>query len=229
METSRKDMSHKISRKIDEHEDILAMEESQHPRPKSIEWTDEKHSSYLKSMEASFVDQLYGSLDLVGWHSQNDLSKSKSSRQKHANPLGQYKVFQDGCWTKIDFGKDEPQLNKTNESGTVLASPWIKHYKSQGTHQMRVNSNLQGNTTLVKQNQSPASDFGSSRKNYVTEVMDQNFVDEDIEEGNSSSREHSTKRTKISLRAGTSSDQVVPSHAFSMTDDHIADLLDSTE
>ncbi|XP_019245117.1 PREDICTED: uncharacterized protein LOC109224984 isoform X2 [Nicotiana attenuata] len=210
METSRKDMSHKISRKIDEHEDILAMEESQHPRSKSIEWTDEKHSSYLKSMEASFVEQLYGSLDLVGWHSQNDLSKSKSLRQKHANPLGQYKVFQDGCWTKIDFGKDEPQLNKTNESGrTVLASPWIKHYKSQGTHQRRVSSNLHKNTPLVKQNQSPASELGSSHKDYVTEVMDQNFVDEDIEEGKSSSREHSTKRTKISLHAGSSISRVL--------------------
>ncbi|KAJ8538075.1 hypothetical protein K7X08_014615 [Anisodus acutangulus] len=197
--TSRKNMGHKISTKIDEHEEILTIEESQHPGPKIMEWTDEKHSMYLKSMEASFVNHLYGSLDVVG------LSRPKSSRPRHVNPSGQYKLFQDGCWTKIDFKKDEPQLNKTKESGTVLASSWIKHYKSQGRHQMRVNSDLQGNT---KQNQSsPASDFGSCRKDYVTEVMDQNFIDEDLE--GQSSGEHNTKRIKISLGAGTSSDQVM--------------------
>ncbi|KAJ8541099.1 hypothetical protein K7X08_001915 [Anisodus acutangulus] len=209
--TSRKNMGHKIAPKI------LTVEESQHPGPKIMEWTDEKHSMYIKSMEASFVDHLYGSLDVVG------LSRPKSSRQRHPNPSGQYKVFQDGCWTKI-FKKDKPQLNKTNESGTVLAIPWIKHYKATGRHQMRVNSDLQGNT---KQNQSPASDFGSCQKDYVTEVMDQNFQDEDLE--GQSSGEHSPKRTKISLGAGTSSDQVVPFHTSSMTDDLTEDLLESTE
>lgn len=39
--------------------------------------------------------------------------------------------------------------------------------------------------------------------------MDQNFIDEDLEGGQSSSREHITKRTKIPLDAGTSSDQVM--------------------
>ncbi|XP_055834338.1 cold-regulated protein 27 [Solanum dulcamara] len=217
---SRKNMGHKI-------EEILTVEES---RPKSMEWTDEKHSLYLKSMEASFVDHLYGSLEVVGWHSQNDgLSRHKSSRQKHANPSGQYKVFRDGCWTKIDFKKDEPQLYKTNKSGAVLASPWIKHYKSAGRHQVRVNSDQQGNAILVKQIQSPASDFGLCHKDYVTEVMDQNFIDEDLEGGQSSSREHCTKRTKIPLgAAGTSSDQVVPFCRSSMTD-NLKDLLESTQ
>ncbi|MCE3049264.1 hypothetical protein HAX54_044484 [Datura stramonium] len=220
--TSRKN---KISSKIDEHEGILTVKESQHPAPKSMEWTDEKHSMYLKSMEASFVNHLYGSLDVIDWHSQKDgLSRPKSSRQKHVNPSGQYKVFQDGCWTKIDFKKDEPQLNRTNVTGAVLASPWIKHYKSAGTHQARVKSDLQGNTTLMKQNQSPASDFGLCHEDYVTEVMDQNFIDEDLE--GQSSREHSTKRTKIPLGGGTSSDQVVPFRTSSMTDE---DLLKSTE
>jgi hypothetical protein len=36
----------------------------------SSEWTDEKHKLYLKSMEASFVNQLYNSIDLLGWRSQ---------------------------------------------------------------------------------------------------------------------------------------------------------------
>lgn len=215
--TSRKNMGHNI-------EEILTLEES---RPKNMEWTDEKHSLYLKSMEASFVDHLYGSVGVVGRHSRNDgLSRHKSSRQQHANPSGQYKVFQDGCWTKIDLKRDEPQLNKPNKSGDVLASPWIKHYKSAGRHQRRVNADVQGNTTLAKQNQSPASDFGLCHKDYVTEVMDQNFIDEDPE--GQSSMEHSTKRTKIPLGAGTSSDQVVPFCTSLMTD-NLKDLLESTE
>lgn len=38
------------------------------------EWTNEKHSLYLKSMEASFVDQLYSSLGALG------KKESKSTR-----------------------------------------------------------------------------------------------------------------------------------------------------
>lgn len=52
------------------------------------EWTNEKHSLYLKSMEASFVNQLYDSMDLV----QNNLSLENPSRQTHLNshtPSGQ--------------------------------------------------------------------------------------------------------------------------------------------
>lgn len=52
----------------------------------STEWTDEKHSLYLKSMEASFVNQLYDSMNFLGWNSQKEkLSGSKSSRQRHCN------------------------------------------------------------------------------------------------------------------------------------------------
>lgn len=38
----------------------------------ATEWTDAKHSLYLKSMEASFVSQLHNSLDLLGWNSESD-------------------------------------------------------------------------------------------------------------------------------------------------------------
>lgn len=57
------------------------------------DWTDEKHSLYLKSMEALFVDQLYNSLDLHGSRSQKDCSSDhKSSKQMHVStriPSGQ--------------------------------------------------------------------------------------------------------------------------------------------
>ncbi|KAL1170466.1 hypothetical protein V6Z11_A05G215400 [Gossypium hirsutum] len=57
----------------------------------SNEWTDEKHSLYLNSMEASFINQLYDSVNLVGWNSQKEkLERPKSSRQIHCTSSGQF-------------------------------------------------------------------------------------------------------------------------------------------
>lgn len=53
----------------------------------ATEWTDEKHSLYLKSMEASFVSQLYNSSDFLGWRSQEDYSSNPKSSTR--NPSGQ--------------------------------------------------------------------------------------------------------------------------------------------
>jgi hypothetical protein len=50
----------------------------------STEWTDEKHSLYLKSMETSFVNQLYESMDLLGFCR---LSDPTNSRKKHFSTL----------------------------------------------------------------------------------------------------------------------------------------------
>lgn len=33
--------------------------------PLFSDWTDEKHSLYIKTMEASFVEQLYGSINMI--------------------------------------------------------------------------------------------------------------------------------------------------------------------
>lgn len=67
------------------------------PKKKSSEWTDEKHSLYLKSMEASFVDQLYNSLDMRSWQIQNECSSdTMSSRRHHAStpcPSGQVRYL----------------------------------------------------------------------------------------------------------------------------------------
>lgn len=56
------------------------------------EWTNEKHSLYLKSMEASFVNQLYNSMD---FHGRNSLKGNDviASRQIHRTPSGQVQIF----------------------------------------------------------------------------------------------------------------------------------------
>lgn len=45
----------------------------------STEWTDEKHCLYLKSMEASFINDLYNSVDTLGWRLQRQLGEKRSN------------------------------------------------------------------------------------------------------------------------------------------------------
>lgn len=48
------------------------------------EWTDEKHRMYLKCMEASFVNQLYGSKQMLAIPT-TTTSTSTTTRQVHFN------------------------------------------------------------------------------------------------------------------------------------------------
>ncbi|KAL0360835.1 UNVERIFIED_CONTAM: Cold-regulated protein 27 [Sesamum radiatum] len=106
-----------------------------------IEWTDEKHCLFLKSMESTFVNQLYRSIDLFGWHSHNNCpSGSKSSKHKLTSiraSSGQFKVLRDGCWSKIDFRRDEPKVDQEEESKLPLANPWIHRYGTSQTQGLR--------------------------------------------------------------------------------------------
>ncbi|XP_018454159.2 cold-regulated protein 27 isoform X1 [Raphanus sativus] len=92
------------------------------------EWTDEKHSLYLKSMEASFVDQLYSSL---GW-------SLMSKENVGGNPSEeQFKVFRDGFWQKMNVRQPHEYRVKGRRQGggsnhEFLKSPWIKHYRTIG-------------------------------------------------------------------------------------------------
>lgn len=65
-------------------QDVLGIESA------SMEWTDEKHSLYLKSMETSFVNQLYSSIDLLGWCSQPDMPSPEAvQHQDVCTPSGE--------------------------------------------------------------------------------------------------------------------------------------------
>ncbi|KAE8727923.1 Cold regulated protein 27, putative isoform 4 [Hibiscus syriacus] len=127
----------------------------------SIEWTDEKHSLYLNSMEASFVNQLYDSTNSLGWNSKEKLPVSKSSRKPHCISSGQFKVLRGGFWKKINFERPGFILNKRDGSHSFVGSPWIQHFRSGSTSRgVLASCSLQDN--------------GSSE-----EVSDQNFVDEE--------------------------------------------------
>ncbi|XP_071696121.1 cold-regulated protein 27-like [Rutidosis leptorrhynchoides] len=140
------------------------------PKRESSEWTDEKHSLYLKSMEASFVDQLYNSVDPRCWQTQNELSSdSMSSRRVHVItrcPSGQFKVLQHGSWSTIDFKRENSVRNETNKTH-ISKSPWIQHFR---------NGNGTQNSLQI-----PESDLRlhCQQTNFSNaEVTDQNFVQE---------------------------------------------------
>lgn len=57
--------------------------DSQARESEPTEWTDEKHSLFLKSMESTFVNQLYKSIDLFSLHTRNSgPSESRTSTYK---------------------------------------------------------------------------------------------------------------------------------------------------
>ncbi|GMJ02615.1 hypothetical protein HRI_003930600 [Hibiscus trionum] len=138
----------------------------------STEWTDEKHNLYLKSMETSFVDRLYDSMDFPGCKSQ----KERFPGSTHCTSSGQFKVLRDGCWKKVNFETPRFQLNKRDGSSCFMASPWIQHFRS-------------GSKSRVFASCSHLQDNASPK-----EASDQNFVDE--EQGEMTSSECSSKRLK---------------------------------
>ncbi|KAJ6685897.1 COLD REGULATED PROTEIN 27 [Salix purpurea] len=118
--------------------DELAQQDSPRIKSMSSEWTDEKHSLYLKSMEASFVNQLYNSIDILGWPSQKERSVPNFSGEANCSPscTRQFKVRQHGSWKKIKFGRPESQRSTAKDCRGFLTSPWIQHFtparKSEG-------------------------------------------------------------------------------------------------
>ncbi|KAK6130885.1 hypothetical protein DH2020_035360 [Rehmannia glutinosa] len=198
---------------------------------KPTEWTDEKHSLYLKSMEATFVNQLNKSLNLFGRHVQkNCQSESKSSKHKQNNicaPSSQ--VLRDGCWSKTDFRRDEAEVSQ-EESGPLSENPWIQHYKCSSERQTirKVISSRAKDPLANTANQYSAYNFRLWRQDSVAsnaEVTDQNFNEEDVE-GEKSSRIHEMKRTRTSTDKALNNDQVVPFENIVQADDVAEDHED---
>ncbi|KAK9748396.1 hypothetical protein RND81_02G054400 [Saponaria officinalis] len=108
----------------------------------SSEWTDEKHSSYLRSMEASFVHQLYNSIEASGLQ-----SHTRSRNQSDTNSAGQYKVHRNGYWQRIKVGRSEPHPQLTEDRQFLLRNPWIQHFKAKS----RENKTVQDNASIEGQ------------------------------------------------------------------------------
>ncbi|KAK9163317.1 hypothetical protein Syun_004219 [Stephania yunnanensis] len=112
----------------------------------SQEWTDEKHSLYLNSMEASFVRQLnsheYHSVSLFCQHSNltplMDMPDSSSLYSNANNSIssGQFKVLQGGSWRGITFERAQLKHQKIDDSHLLLENQWIRHFRSAGKQEV---------------------------------------------------------------------------------------------
>ncbi|XP_065881935.1 cold-regulated protein 27 isoform X2 [Euphorbia lathyris] len=196
----------------------LTMEESM-----CTEWTNEKHSLYLKSMEASFVNQLYDSMDLLGLQMPKEMSDRNISQQGQYNTStssGQFKVLRGGSWKRVNFQKPDSQVNVKNEPHEILTNPWIQHFKPARKSQvtpLESDASLCQATNLSEKTSASGGRATFSKHSYPsyhddlvdcnTEVSDQNFVDEDIKTEKKRSI-CSSKRLKIRKNAGTSNEQV---------------------
>ncbi|KAI3777408.1 hypothetical protein L1987_47208 [Smallanthus sonchifolius] len=172
----------------------------------SSKWTNEKHSLYLQSIEASFVDQLYNPLDMLSCQTRNtSCSDAISTWKNHPDtciPSGQFKVLRRGCWSKKSFKGKNSHLKDADRPHVSPANPWIQHFKN-GSHKRL------GSTATSLQYPVPDSQLDQEPGCTITEVMDQNFV-----EDTSCSR----KRVRASKISHSSNYQVVPHFTSAATE-----------
>ncbi|XP_076904585.1 cold-regulated protein 27-like [Bidens hawaiensis] len=167
----------------------------------SSKWTNEKHSLYLKSIEASFVNQLYNSLDMQTSQTQNPFSSDAVSTLRNLPNTcissGQFKVLQRGRWSNKCFKKEKSHVKDADRPRVSSGNPWIQHFTNGLLKKLSSTS-----TSLnypVTDSRLHDQDTGCSN----TEVTDQNFVEDTT---------CSRKRTRTSkiTHARSSNDQVVP-------------------
>jgi len=170
------------------------------------EWTDEKHSLYLKSMEASFVDQLYNSLGALGSNSNKENVRLGSCRKACEEE-------------KMNVKQPEYRggVNGRRGSHEFLRSPWIKHYKPSPKIEILVTdeggSDSNGKKGIVIYSSGILREGCSHSRDHDQisigeEVSDQNFVNQVTKGENGSSKKMKTVMNVSSPSSST--DQVVP-------------------
>ncbi|KAL1540421.1 cold-regulated protein 27-like isoform X2 [Salvia divinorum] len=169
------------------------------------EWTDEKHCLFLKSMESTFVNQLYKSIEMFGLQSHmSSASRSKPLKQKQTctRTSGQFKVLRDGFWSKVDFQKDESEHDQREECKVPLSNPWIQRYRNSKIHATKrwPSSSAKAPTATTPTNNLtlPCENYNGNN----IEMTDQNFNDEAAAEENSAQIDE--------MNTTGSNDQVVP-------------------
>ncbi|KAG4931632.1 hypothetical protein AAZX31_17G229500 [Glycine max] len=182
------------------------------------EWTDEKHSMYIKSIEASFVNQLYD-------------SKQMKTSYDPATTSGQFKVLRGGCWQKINFERVNPQTSRINQCHDLTENPWIQHYRSSSKQRSIAVSSLQESVTttskVVDLGQRKGVPSGSGHLHLCesrvchkdmlysdTEMSDQNFVDEEVK-GKKQNKKSKVKRQRSLISDAQDNDQMVPNRKSS--------------
>ncbi|KAE9607278.1 hypothetical protein Lal_00025975 [Lupinus albus] len=177
-------------------------------------WTNQQHTLYLNSLEASFVNELHHSIWLRG-SLQNNIDKTPKSRilqNSSKMPRQKSLAIQDG-FMKISHEKIEHMLESTADSHV--------HAESQlGLTSVERGSRLTFSKRLARtlEKQTNCQSFHLELVGSTTEVKDQNFKNEEAR----SSCEPMAKRLKAAA-AASSNNQVVPFGNF-----HTPDVSTST-
>ncbi|KAG4168439.1 hypothetical protein ERO13_A12G023800v2 [Gossypium hirsutum] len=177
-------------------------------------WTNEKHNTYLDSLEASFVKQLHYSKSLHGCHPQVGMREPCLFPQQPAghNSSHQFSILQDGCGQKINYESNDPLLESTADSDAVLGSPWLHHFRS--------NTNFYCKSAVNSKHNPIVNSCNHSLDSCTAEVSDQNFVAKD--HGEKISYASGAKRMKMmTVRDASSDSQVAPVGNLHTIDDSI--------
>ncbi|XP_038887003.1 cold-regulated protein 27 isoform X1 [Benincasa hispida] len=190
-------------------------------------WTDEKHRLYLDSLEASFVQGLH----------QHRRRHALSMEQKmHWKPFmpnissSELMILQDASWQKANIGRNDPSLDKTADSPAILEDLWINRFPSAGkqcTPEIPDVLEECGSCSDRRHLRNTSNSCGSARSSQqippccrdsniiITEVSDQNFVDDHPRE--LSGGIPIAKRLKKVSSDSSGNDQVVPYKRSSQT------------
>ncbi|KAJ1436755.1 hypothetical protein SESBI_04062 [Sesbania bispinosa] len=184
------------------------------------EWTDEKHSMYIKSIEASFVNQLYDSKQGRASFS------SKGTSYDPATTSGQFKVHRSGGWQKINFQSENPQTSRSSRCVDLKANPWIQHYRS-SSKQRSVVSPMSLDLGHRKGIPCGSRQFHLCDQSHLchqdmlcndTEVSDQNFDDDEEVKDEKENNVGNVKRQKSLIIDARGNDQMVPIRKSSIGD-----------
>ncbi|KAK7400793.1 hypothetical protein VNO78_12100 [Psophocarpus tetragonolobus] len=193
----------------------------------STRWTDQQHILYIRSLEASFVNELHCSMRLGCPSLKNSSDEAHKSRilQNSHNMPKQSLALQDGCQKKINLERIAPVLEGTADSHVFAGSQFELTSVDGGYSLREPNSckhgllcdtdeeiHARGSSTFT--HRSPRSlekqcichSFLLELACSTTEVTDQNFKDEEA----SSSCMPLAKRLKTATAYGSNSYQIVP-------------------
>lgn len=176
--------------------------------PMSVGWTDERHMRYIKSMEASFVNQLHnpGHDSLYTNGNAFKLLQGPPSPCFGKNKNG-FKVLRGDVWEYIKYDNFSYR-ERSSTRYRLPANPWIQHFRPR-----RCSSNVKSDVledsegdyesgtqtarkrTCVSRGRKKGACNGETQLRVeTTEVSDQNFADGEVEVDAESSKRNKKRR-----------------------------------
>ncbi|KAF7840837.1 uncharacterized protein G2W53_003135 [Senna tora] len=190
------------------------------PLDLSTKWTDQQHSLYLNSLEASFANELHRSMRLRGWSLQDDSKEAFKYRTLQSSQIlmKQFPVPRDGCSKKISLERNELVLQSTADS-SLRTAPVERGCTTRESDlydcgvlceegiQVRGISTFSKCSSRSLENHCGSHSCHLESVGCAAELTDQNFKDED--QAASSSCMPMAKRLKTVTADATSNDQVI--------------------